>query len=233
MYIVESLEAAVLYLPRGIRRRQCPVQKFDPLKEGYKNSCTAPACQSTWISSPAKAALVSPVQLPSHMYDRFTIWNWHIHEFQMSQVENELKRRLVEASSQQASNASVSIRSVNHLTGSVPPLVDRLALPPGCIPTAVHGGPMLGINVKIVPSPEEQGTGTTGTNERAPGSLQLPEANQSGHSARERLLLFDWQGNLQGGTASAHPLWKCSVCVASATSGVACLCSKQTCRCVA
>jgi hypothetical protein len=126
---------------------------------------------------------------------------------QLSKAEGEMYRRMVEANAQQAGSASVSIRRVDAASGSVPPVMDQLVLPPGCIPTAVHGGPMLGVNVKVTPPPQTgQGTGAPGTLERVSGSLQLPETEQSGPSARERLLLFDWQGNIQGDVASALPL---------------------------
>jgi hypothetical protein len=125
---------------------------------------------------------------------------------QMSKLKTEMHRR-IEASeaSAAATGARVSIRRVScRAAGAASQRVrDALPLPEGYAPTAVHGGPLLGVSFKPLAPPKDARAGA------APAVA--PEAQGAGGSdegasvaaagKRERLVFYDWTGALQTGAA--------------------------------
>jgi hypothetical protein len=108
----------------------------------------------------------------------------------MNKMEAEMQRRYEATQAGSASSSYVTLKSYPiPSTGAAPTvLVERLAIPAGHFPTAVHGGLMLGVNVAPL--------------EAAAAAEQVTAAAAVGHS-KPRLLLFDWAGVQQATGACA------------------------------
>ena len=121
-----------------------------------------------------------------------------------------MRRRMEEANAAQAAKATVSIRRVDAANNAVPLVAERLQLPPGCVATAVHGGALLGVNVRSTAGGDE----ASGQLSRPSVSTAKSEAGESaalsggagGGPPKERLLFFDWSGRLQGDGAGGASL---------------------------